>query len=82
MNSPIKIYTTNWCPDCFRTKGFLKLKGIAYEEVNIERDPEAARLVMTHNGGKRRVPTLEIDGKFYGNPGLGELAEALGVTLW
>lgn len=60
----IKMYTTSWCPDCRMTKMFLAEKGIAYEEIDIEDTPGAADLVMRVNNGKRKVPTLDIDGRF------------------
>ncbi|MDV6374319.1 glutaredoxin family protein [Deinococcus arenicola] len=54
----IKMYTTTWCPDCTATKRALTSKGVAFEEINIEQDPEAAEYVMSVNGGRRSVPTL------------------------
>jgi len=82
MDKKIKMYSTSWCGDCFRAKSFLQGKGIEYEEINIENDEAAARLVMSQNDGKRRVPTFDIDGEYYGNPRLDRLAEVLGVSLW
>ncbi len=60
----IKIYTTSWCPDCRMAKLFLAEKGIDYEEIDIEEVPGAADIVMQINNGKRKVPTLDIDGRF------------------
>ncbi|MDQ3397217.1 MAG: NrdH-redoxin [Deinococcota bacterium] len=57
------MYTTNWCGDCHVTKNFLKKFAIAFEEINIERDPEAADYVMRVNGGRRSVPTLVYNGE-------------------
>jgi glutaredoxin len=74
----IRMYTSKWCGDCYRTKHFLEASGVEFEEVNIDEDAEAAKLVMKNNNGKRRVPTLEIDGAYYGNPPLPELAELIG----
>ncbi len=76
---PMRMYTTSWCPDCWRAKKFLRSNRIAFEEISIEQNLEAAELVMKHNLGKRRVPTFEIDGAFYGNPPLSELARLLSV---
>lgn len=73
----VRMYSTTWCPDCHRAKAFLKSHGIGIEEIDIEQDPKAAELVMSHNDGKRRVPTLEIGGKYYGNPSFAELAELI-----
>lgn len=58
----IKMYTTSWCPDCHATKAALGKKGIPFEEVNIEQDEGAAQHVMSINGGRRSVPTLEYGG--------------------
>lgn len=54
----IKMYTTTWCPDCHAAKRALSSKGLAFEEINIEQDDQAAEYVMTVNGGRRSVPTL------------------------
>lgn len=54
----IKMYSTSWCPDCTIAKRALNSRGIAFEEINIEQNEEAAQFVMSVNGGKRSVPTL------------------------
>ncbi len=73
----IKMYSTTWCGDCHRAKALLSERGVAYEEIDIEQTPDAAELVMAHNDGKRRVPTFEIGGAFYGNPPISELKELI-----
>jgi len=55
----ITMYTTSWCPDCHAAKTALTRKGLQYQEVNIEQDEDAAKYVMSVNGGKRSVPTLQ-----------------------
>jgi mycoredoxin len=59
------MYTTAWCADCRRAKSFMKERGVAFREVNIEEDDGAAELVMRANNGKRKVPTLEIGGRYF-----------------
>ncbi len=61
----IKMYTTAWCGDCRNAKRFLNERNIPYEEVDIERHEEAAEYVMSVNGGKRKVPTFEVDGRVF-----------------
>ncbi len=61
----IKMYTTPWCGDCRRAKAFLRARGIAYEEINIEESPGAAELVTRQNRGRRKVPTFEAEGRFF-----------------
>lgn len=77
---PIRIFTTTWCGDCFRAKSFLDRNGVRYEEVDIEKNEAALQTVMNANGGRRRVPTFEIDGQFHGNPAINELAKLVGLV--
>jgi mycoredoxin len=63
--SQITVYTTSWCGDCRRAKQFLRDRGIGYREVNIEESPEAEELVLRVNDGRRRVPTIEVDGRYF-----------------
>lgn len=63
--SNLKMYTTTWCGDCRNAKRFLQERGIAYEEINIEEHDGAAEYVMKVNGGKRKVPTFEVDGRAF-----------------
>ena len=62
MAARIVMYTTAWCGDCKVAKRFLEERGIAYEEVDIEKRPEAAAIVMKLNDGMRKVPTLDVGG--------------------
>jgi glutaredoxin len=61
----LTIYSTEWCPDCRRVKDFLKERGIAYREVNIEVDPDGEDLVIRVNGGRRTVPTLKVGERYF-----------------
>jgi mycoredoxin len=58
----IVVYTTPWCGDCKTAKRFLGERGIAYEEIDIDRHPEAAEIVRRLNDGMRKVPTLDVEG--------------------
>jgi mycoredoxin len=58
----IKMYTTTTCGDCRVTKRVLEQRGLAFTEINIEENPQAAEYVMSVNGGRRSVPTLEFNG--------------------
>jgi mycoredoxin len=79
----ITIYSTSWCGDCRRTKQFLKERGISFHEINVDEDPDAEDLVLRVNAGRRKVPTLEVDGRFFAcspfDPYL--LAEELKIPL-
>ena len=59
------MYSTTWCPDCRRAKDFLRRRGVTFEEVNIEEDPDAEDLVIEVNQGRRRVPTIRVGERFF-----------------
>ncbi len=61
----IRMYTTGSCPDCYAAKRFLKERRIEFEEINIEGDPSVIEYVKSVNGGKRSVPTFEIEGRVF-----------------
>ena len=73
----IKIYGADWCPDCVNAKNFLSAKGVEYEYIIITDNPEAIAFVEKINNGKRVIPTLEVDGVAYSNPGINGLMKIL-----
>ncbi len=77
------MYTAAWCGDCRHTKRFLKERGINFREVNVDESPEAEELVMRVNDGRRKVPTLEVDGRFFACSPFDphQLAEELKIPL-
>lgn len=77
-NAPVTMYSTTWCGYCRRLKTQMDSEGIAYVEVNIEEDPEAAAFVEQANGGNQTVPTLLFpDGSTATNPSLAEVRSRL-----
>ncbi|MBB6118810.1 mycoredoxin [Nocardiopsis algeriensis] len=72
------MYTTPWCGYCKRLKSQLAREGITGQEVDIEKHPEAAELVMKVNGGNQTVPTLVFsDGAAMTNPSLAQVKQKL-----
>jgi mycoredoxin len=65
QNQKIRMYTTKFCGDCYRAKWFLTERNVSFEEINIEKMPDAADFVLRANNGKRRVPTFEVDGRTF-----------------
>ena len=61
----ITMYTTKWCPDCWRAKNFLKDRGVSFREVNIEQDEAAEAIVVKVNDGKSVVPTFDVGGRYF-----------------
>lgn len=85
MSGTVTMYSTTWCGYCRRLKSQMDREGIAYEEVNIEHDPESAAFVEKANGGNQTVPTLQVFPKAGGepvvmtNPSLAQVKQALGA---
>jgi mycoredoxin len=81
--SEILMYTTPWCGDCHRAKQFLRERGVAYREINVDVDPDAEELILKVNNGLRKVPTFEVDGRYFAcspfNPY--QLASELNISL-
>ena len=76
--SAVTMYTTTWCGYCFRLKKLMQREGIDFAEVDIERDEQAADLVMQANGGNRTVPTLVFaDGSALTNPSIDQIKSQL-----
>jgi mycoredoxin len=75
----VTMFSTTWCGYCRRLKSQLDREGVAYDEVDIERKPDAADYVMTVNGGNQTVPTVLFpDGSALTNPSVAQVRERLG----
>jgi mycoredoxin len=76
--SELTVYSTSWCGYCRRLKLQLDEAGIAYREVDIERDPAAATFVEEANGGNQTVPTVVFpNGRIATNPSFSQVRSAL-----
>ena len=74
----VTMFSTRWCGYCRRLKSQLDREGIAYTEVDIERDPASAAFVEQVNRGNQTVPTLLFsDGSTLTNPSVAQVKEKL-----
>jgi mycoredoxin len=74
----LTLYSTPWCGYCHRLKGQLTRAGITFDEVDIERVPEAAEIVARVNSGNQTVPTLVFaDGTALTNPSVADVERQL-----
>jgi glutaredoxin 3 len=62
----VEIYTTGWCPYCSRAKAVLAQKGVAFEEISLDREPERRAEMVRRAQGGRTVPQIFIDGEHIG----------------
>lgn len=68
----VRVYTTLVCPYCVRAKHLLRDRGIAFDEIDVTRDPEA-RSWLVEATGRRTVPQIFIGDEPIG--GFDELRE-------
>ncbi|MEQ8369168.1 MAG: glutaredoxin 3 [Alphaproteobacteria bacterium] len=83
----VEIYTTRICPYCHMAKRLLQKKGIAYEEIDVGRDPALRQHMTERSGGGRTVPQIFIDDQPIGGcddlhalEAAGKLDQMLGVA--
>jgi glutaredoxin 3 len=68
----VEIYTTPWCPYCWRAKRLLETKGVKYVEVDLWQESARRAEMVARANGRTTVPQLFIDG--HGIGGSDELA--------
>lgn len=74
----IILYGAQWCADCRRSKDFLDQKGVEYDYIDIDEDPNAAVEVERINKGLQVIPTIVFpDGEVLVEPSNEELEKAL-----
>ena len=59
------VYSTDPCSFCARAKDLLSKRGIAYEEVNLAKDPEG-RTALLEKTGMLSFPQVIIGGTLLG----------------
>ena len=76
----IKLYGTNWCSDCKRSKKFLGEQRIHYDFINLEDDVEGQTYIQKLQNGGMTIPTIIFDdGSLLIEPSNAELAAKLGL---
>ena len=66
------MYTTGMCPYCVRAKMLLQNKGVSWNELRIDGDPDLMREMMQRSG-RRTVPQIFVDEHHVG--GYNDMAE-------
>lgn len=62
----VEIYTTTYCPFCYRAKALLKRKGVSYDEIDVTDDIDLRIAMMERARGRKTVPEIFIDGELIG----------------
>jgi len=58
----IEVYTTAWCGYCERAKALLRDRGIDYEEIRVDSDPQFRQRILDLTG-RWTVPQILVDGQ-------------------
>lgn len=61
----VTVYTTDPCSFCSRVKQLLSARGIAFDEINLARDPDG-RAALLEKTGMMTFPQVLIDGRLVG----------------
>jgi len=61
----VQIYTSSYCPYCIRAKQLLDSKGVEYNEVNLDKNPEK-KLETMQMLNWRTVPIILIGDELIG----------------
>ena len=83
----VEIYTTPFCPFCYRAKQLLDSKGINFNEIDVMMNASKRRKMTEMAGGATSVPQIFVDGNHIGDcdgihamDARGELDNVLGLT--
>ena len=55
------VFSTSSCSWCRRAKRYFREKGVSFKEINVEKDPDAAR-DLVRKTGQSGVPVIKIGG--------------------
>jgi glutaredoxin len=74
-----QIFGADWCPDCRRTKSWLRRHDVPFTVFDTEADPSLRERAAAIAGGRTGIPVVVTpDGTVLVEPSNGELAGALG----
>tara|TARA_B100000212_G_scaffold43912_1_gene28281 strand:- start:1001 stop:1276 length:276 start_codon:yes stop_codon:yes gene_type:complete len=62
----VEIYSSIWCPFCYRAKRLLEQKGVDYKEIEVSDNPNLKSEMLSRSDGRYTVPQIFIDGKGIG----------------
>lgn len=61
MAAKVEVYSSMWCPFCFRAKKLLSDKGIDFTEIDVDGDPKVRQAMRERAGGRHTVPQIFIN---------------------
>ncbi|QIZ35251.1 MULTISPECIES: glutaredoxin domain-containing protein [Saccharopolyspora] len=73
----VVVYTRPGCPFCTSLRAGLRRQGLAFNEVDIWEDPDAAAVVRSIADGNETVPTVVVGGWQAVNPSASSVLSAV-----
>lgn len=73
----VVMYGSNWCSHTQRALGWMKEWNVEYRYVDVDKNPEAEKLIASWNEGRAIRPTFEIGGAVFVNPDTSTLQHEL-----
>jgi glutaredoxin 3 len=61
MAARIEIYTKDYCPFCTKAKVLLDQLGMAYDEIDLSKNPDAMAEMVARRPSARTVPQIFIN---------------------
>lgn len=62
----VVMYCTATCPYCIRAQRLLESKGVAFEQIRVDLEPERRQEMVQRAGGRTSVPQIFIDEQYVG----------------
>ena len=62
----VEIYTTTFCPYCWRAKQLLEAKGVAYKEIMVDFGGPVKQAMVERASGRSTVPQIFIGERHVG----------------
>lgn len=78
VHMAVTVYTTPTCPHCTAAKRFLKEHAVPFRELDVTRNPAAAKELMRRSG-QMGVPVIDVNGKIIVGFDRSRLVQSLGL---
>ncbi len=69
----IIVYSKSYCPFCTMAKELLARKGVAFETIDLEKNPDLMAEMLSKSNGSKTVPQIFVGDKHVG--GYSDMAE-------
>ena len=61
MPAKVEVYSSMWCPFCFRAKKLLKEKGVEFTDIDVDGKPATRDAMRDRADGRHTVPQIFIN---------------------